>query len=437
MKFFTPNYLFTEMSTNHSSVGQLCKRCNKEPSVVFTRNDPFCRGCFVRFIRGKQRKQMTDDRFKVKFNINDEQTPVVFDFMLEDHSSLVLFDILVELLKEQQTMGPRARVGFLLNTVIIDNAETSHAQDVVSQLKGKYGKETLQKLGVRFTIINPDSYCQGNQMNTVNLRQHYNVDIIKSDSSLDYQSLISQVSDQSTREDLVYSIRDDLLARYAQDGTIVIKSDSMTNLAIDILSLTIQGKGNEVATVLTDTETLFHPLRDVLHSELRVYCQLEGLDQILPEHKRQLVKPESKSTKNKTVHELVSEYFQTIELEYPEVVSTVEKIGSKLNSPEGTGEKCPVCNKNIQDDAKQWLEQITVNGFAAVESEEDRANLERYNEAMQAQGKLETAPIGEPSKLCYGCLVTLNASGMSSIQWPKRQTDAEILDEYILTDSED
>lgn len=381
---------------------------------------------------------MVDDRFKVKFNENATQTPVMFDFRLDDHDSLVLFDILVELLKEQKGMGPRARVGFLLNVVIIDNSEVTKAKTIVEMLKTKYDAATLKELSVKFQIINPGAFCS-NQMDVINLTENYGVDVISNKGGpLSYWELLEQVHDYSTREYLANSIHDELL-RQVTKGHIIIEADSMTTLAINILSLAIEGRGNEIANVLTDTEMLFHPLRDVLHSELRVYAQLESLDEMLPPAKREVVKPEAKSAKNKTVHELVSEYFQTIELEYPEVVSTVEKIGSKLNSPSGLeGQVCPVCNKSIQDDAKQWLEQITVKGFAPMESEEDLANLERYKTFIGLNEDTEPATEkGYVSKLCYGCLVTLGASGVSQINWPKQQTDAEILEEYILTDSED
>lgn len=438
--FFSNTFsdLAFNMSTTHESVGTLCKRCEQEVSVVYSRNDAFCRGCFVRFIRGKQRKQMSDDRFKVKFSEKATQTRVVFDFRLDEYDSLVLFDILIEWLKEQRSMGPRSRVGFLLEVVIIDSSRLSKAKDVIEKLKVKYSAELLVALSVSFVVINPDAFCSANS-DMINLTQDGGVKItINGGSQSTYWKLLDQVDDQSTREDLRSLIHEELLRRFAKDS-IIVKSDSMATLAINILSLTIQGRGSEIATTLTDGPSLFHPLRDVLHSELRVYAQLESLDTILPVVKREVVKPEAKSAKCKTIHELVSEYFQSIELEYPEVISTVEKIGSKLSSPCGDEKHlCPVCNKPMHDDAKQWLEQITVAGFAPVETEEDLLNLERYNASVSASQKTHASQKeGIDSRLCYGCLVTLGASGTTSLNWPRQSSVSEILDEFILTDTED
>ncbi|GMM28204.1 Ncs2 protein [Martiniozyma asiatica (nom. inval.)] len=436
------------MSTTHKSIGTPCKRCSKEPTVVFSRNDNFCHYCFVRFIRGKQRRQMMDDRFKVKFNPNIIQTPVAFDFKLDDYSSIVLFDILIDLLTEQSNMGPKARVGFLLTVCIVkDSPYGSEPLELIEKLETKYGKELLNRLNIKFSIINPNNYSLNRQIESIHLNSNYNTVIssTESDCTLSFKELISQTKDKSTREDLENIIHSQMIQRYllSNNITTLLDSSSMTSLSVKILSTTIKGRGSEVASVVSDGQLTYkgfaydiiHPLREVLHSELRVYAEQEGIDLMLIEDARAIVKPEAKSAKNKTVDELVSEYFQTIEIEYPEVVSTVEKIGGKLDGLKCEKSECPVCGKEVHDDAKQWLEQITVKGHAPVIEEEDKANFQRW--ANFNLENLSSDLEGSLIKLCYGCLVTLGAGETTTLKWPKRMSKQDILDEYILTDNEE
>ena len=46
---------------------EICQKCKTENAVVHARVEKLCSNCYIRFIRGKLRKQMHDERYKVKF----------------------------------------------------------------------------------------------------------------------------------------------------------------------------------------------------------------------------------------------------------------------------------------------------------------------------------------------------------------------------------
>lgn len=427
-------------------LGDVCKRCKKEVTTVESRKDVFCSNCFIRFIRGKQRKQMQDEKFKVKFNDKINRPKILFD-MRNDHQSYVLLDILISMLQEQLLQGPRALRGFdLIIAIVTDKLPIID----ISKIEEFYTKEELQRLGIQFVEIDCNDYVKMNKFENLRLDlPNFQTYILPDNSNKlnSYQELLDlQISDNSTREDLANIIHDDLVFQTANDlhCKIMIKSDSMTQIAINILSDTIRGRGSEIPLKTQDIFIkdfeIIHPLRDVLNSEIKIYSNLLLLNDLSPNLKLSTSTSDI-STKNKTVGEMVSEYFASLEVEYPETVSTVVKIGAKLSSSNNNklNEHCEICKVPIYNDPKLWLEQITVPGSVPPQSEEEFANLQRYLDSVgedKSQNEIDSENT-KHAKLCYGCMVTLGVSNVSDFVWPCRPTKEEILSEYILeTDDE-
>ncbi|GMF14164.1 unnamed protein product [[Candida] boidinii] len=146
------------------------------------------------------------------------------------------------------------------------------------------------------------------------------------------------------------------------------------------------------------------------------------------------------------------EYFQDVEITYPEVISTVVKIGSKLTTPQideesfnatqndGTFRNCVVCYQPIYVNIKNWLEQITVLDSAPVVTEEEKENLQNYlNLPIPNIDSIDSNNSHSVMEsVCYGCLVDLGEKSGQPFTWPiRRPTKEEILKEFILTDEED
>lgn len=427
-------------------LGEICKRCKKEPTVLVSRKDTFCANCFVRFIRGKQRKQMQDDKFKVKFNDNYVRPRILLD-MQNDHQSYVLLDILISMLTEQLSQGPKAIRGFDLIVFVIVDKLSQYFVDI-EKIREFYGAIELERLGIQFLDIDIDTFVTNNAIENLKLDlQHFQTFLLSDNTNgrvNSYKSLLSQISDKSTKEDICQIIHKDMIIQAAKDSncSIVIESHSMTSLAVDILSDTIRGRGSEIPHELQDkyigTFDVIHPLRDVLNSEIKMYARTCSLEDLSP-----ILKIESSasdiSTKNKSVKNMVTEYFQTLEVEYPEVVSTVVKIGAKLANPSNqVTDRCEICKVPIYHDPKQWLEQITVDGYVKPQTEEEESNLQRYLESLGLKDD-EVDNADEHTQqvnLCYGCMVTLGVSDVKHFQWPHRPTREEILAEYIIDDDD-
>lgn len=424
-------------------IGDTCKRCKREPTTLASRNDTFCENCFIRFIRGKQRKQMQHEKFKVKFSDKEERVRVLFA-MNNDHQSYVLFDILVSMLAEQLTQGPKAMRGFDLVVCVINDGMPIDISKIIEH----YTTVEINRLGVEFVNVNCDSYVQKGNIERLKLNQQTMQTYVVPDTrdkQLTCEQLLEQIVDKSTREDLIHIIYEDIWLQAAQEKkcTVLIKSDSMTQMAVDILSDTIRGRGSEIPLktqdmLIGDVEVI-HPLRDILNSEVKMYSKalsLNNLSSVLQQNKS----ISDVSTKNKTVGEMVNEYFASLEVEYPETVSTVVKIGAKLgNSSDSLQvQLCKICKVPIYHNPKQWIEQITVPGSVPPQTEEEFANFQRYLDSINSiENQVDTdndSNKPEEINMCYGCMVTLRVSNVSELQWPCRPTDKQILSEYVLDD---
>lgn len=425
-------------------VAEICKRCKTEEVKLVSRKDKFCNNCFIRFIRGKQRKQMQDEKFKVKFKDQPNRTRLLLDFK-NNHESYVLFDILISMLSEQLTQGPKAIRGFDLVVALIHDGKDGYKADL-SKIKEFYTTEELDRLGIEFVEIDPNDFVTKNELENLNLDLHnfeayVNHEITNKIST--YDELLSQIADRSTREDISTIIHTDLIISTARKNhcSIVINPNSMTQMSVEILTDTITGRGAEIPMKSQDKYIgnfeIIHPMRDVLLSEVKMYSNVRGLTG-LSEALQIQSSISDVSTKNKTVRDMVTEYFQTLEVEYPEVVSTVVKIGAKLSNPnEKSNSYCEVCKNPIFHDPKAWLEQITVPDCVPPQNEEEENNLKRYLDSIVGVEQEVSREGQSTTKLCYGCMVTLGVSQIKDFQWPQRPTREEILKEYILTDDEE
>ena len=109
----------------------------------------------------------------------------------------------------------------------------------------------------------------------------------------------------------------------------------------------------------------YRPMRDLLSKEIAAFASLVDppLDDMILKEK---VKP-AVSTKNTTIDDLMKQYFESVEQEYPSIVANVVKTASKLESASlsAVEKHCELCDTPL-------------NGFAP-----------------------------DKSRLCYGCIRVL------------------------------
>ena len=412
----------------------VCGRCQKLPTDFISRKEHFCKDLFLKFIRVKQRKQMKGDVFKVKFGNNETEiksrTVKLLCPFLFTRSSLVLVDTLIYWLKEQISMSPKAHVGFYLTILFlaIDKKQDS-VQNCVKSLKKTYGgAEMLERLHISFVLADGDKFVSSNdvqeyRISSENEAFYVHENILKPRT---LHELLSTISDPSSREYFTRIAKDTIIGDYCSREHYfhVVLPSSMSELATSTLSFTVGGTGERIGAIIGSSNRaenarivdFLYPLRDVLQYEIEEYAKFCGTSELVKEKEVDI----SKSVKNKSMDELIDSYFGSIQAEYPEAVSTVVKIGSKLSGPTETNniQKCQICHETVLDDPKAWINSLTVLEGPPPSNEEELENLRRYKESLFAEKKEDTPAEAKKAILCYGCIVAIKSTRTNSLYWP-------------------
>lgn len=378
------------------SMTELCKRC-KEPAVVISRQEAFCKSCFIRFVQHRQKKQL--EKFKVDYSTgkNVQEQHILLPLSL-GKGSIALLDMAVELIRLQKQTH-RGRQGFNLHAVYIDlniedhlnglhDKNDDNGSRILDMLREAYPECEISTVSItEFMADSKDNVNLLLDRNNTEEDKKYTVE------PLDFLRHMSRTA----RQDSIDIMKEQLITRIASKKRCqtVIYGHSQTRLAELVVALTAKGRGNMIPKTL---ESNIYPLRDILSSEIVIYNQMRELDKY--------IKPEARipeTTKLQSIDELVGKYFASVEQGFPSVVSTVVRTGDKLgDSSSSESVECMVCSGHADPDMLRWIDKITVNG----------------PELPPASG------------LCYGCTVMFRNS-VSQISWP-RNTKQEVLDNYLL-----
>lgn len=225
-----------------------CLRCTTEKGVLITRKEVFCKSCFIRFIRGKQRKQMQDEKYKVKYGKAKELAALnptrILLALSMGISSLVLFDVVASLLQEQMDMH-KGNTGFQLVVLNIDEHELASLnkliKDVLPQLKSFFSG-----IDVTFKILNINSYIlDQNLIKRIRLYPDFHATAASVDEKdgASLKDLLLSCGNKSSAEDLLTIVYDELILRTAflEKCNTVVYGHNMTRIANEIIALTVKG----------------------------------------------------------------------------------------------------------------------------------------------------------------------------------------------------
>ncbi|CUS22305.1 LAQU0S05e02388g1_1 [Lachancea quebecensis] len=470
------------------SPNELCRRCKTAEATVVSRKEFFCTACFRKFISLKQRKQMMSDQyfqdiFKVMYP-DKKKTPEEAEKLNEKSrilvplsfgsSSIVMLDVLNDTLTEQREIH-RGRMGFRIDLLIC------YFKEDLEELKGRVEALMTAKLrdnkkSVKVHLVDIESFMESPDFVRVHLQDStYTVRSasIPADEARSVKDLLSSCSNRSAREDLLNIIRTSIIKRFGVQGgyKAILWGHSMTRLADEIMSLVVKGRAPQIANTLNDSDPdiefgaplrNLHPMRDILLSEIDAYCFVSDLTRYLHNYIPQdtlLVNktPDSlnaqplraKLTKNMTINELARQYFDGIEANYSNVISTVVRTGSKLDDPEDNlkaKERCGICNNRVFSDGAQWLRNITVTGSHPIENDEEDALYKMWDASEQGQVRGEYLKLtsdmqsaGRELSVCYGCILTLGEVKHKNLIWPSNQPNSveSIIKDFVMTDDSD
>jgi cytoplasmic tRNA 2-thiolation protein 2 len=210
--------------------------------------------------------------------------------------------------------------------------------------------------------------------------------------------LIASLTSATARADVLATLRTRLIVEYAKQTGCesILWGDSTTRLAGKTLSETAKGRGFSLPWQVSDGRSPFdvdfhYPLRDVLKKELFSYVDLaEPMLASLVYEPLSGATQASTSSKNTTIDDLMKQYFESVEENFPSIVSNVVRTTGKFEVPVGaTSDPCcslcgmPVPGGNFGIHGWGGDQQDNVDGGSAVSG----------------------------SPLCYGCTRSIPPSG--------------------------
>ena len=338
------------------------------PLEIFVSTSSLIRSdCFQKYVVTKVLKRLDSTKSRGGFNdpLHAFLVPVSFGV-----SSMSLLHILDQLLQHRKDQGRHA--GYNLHVLFINESSVSDCA---------FARETAEKLMQRYplhaytTVSLEDCATYSDQTRKLPFEENQSL-----------SEYVSSLPSATSRMDFIDIARRQLIIAFAKrhQCTRVLFGDSTTRLAEKTLSETAKGRGVALPWLTADGNSLglnyIYPLRDLLKKELVDYSKALSppLTPLLSNTSTQT----ATSSKNMTIDGLMSQYFESVEKNYPSVVTNVVRTSDKLVPSvisEGS-ESCSLCNCPIVKET--WGGD---QGSAASLS------VESFSE-------LKTDP-----SLCYGC----------------------------------
>lgn len=173
------------------------------------------------------------------------------------------------------------------------------------------------------------------------------------------QNLLASLPSATSRSDMLQILQRKLIVHHGRQNACeaILFGDTTTRLAEKTLAETAKGRGFALAWHISDGETphgipFYYPMRELLRKELIAHAKMvePPLDPLIAEDE---FKP-AVSTKNTTIDDLMKQYFESVEQNFPSIVANVVRTTGKLSAStvQGTERRCGLCDLPMEDRSK-------------------------------------------------------------------------------------
>ncbi|KAF7924162.1 uncharacterized protein EAE97_010774 [Botrytis byssoidea] len=363
----------------------LCKRCMESNATLQIRSESVCQKCFSQYVKTKAVKRM--ETYKGKRSSKVPQK-LLLPLSFGPSSSCLLHILDGHLQTQQERMN---RVSYELFVVHIDlyldDADREASAVLLQKYKDQYPRhsyssyglqEALQLEGIDWASLGiSDAPTQGAEA-----------------SSLDLQNIVSTMSSATSRADIVSTLLNRLLVDVAKrnDCESILFGDTTTRLAEKTLTETAKGRGFSLPWQVSDGPSPYgmgfnYPLRDILKKEIMTFSSSTTP---LPELVVYQEPPShiSASSKSTTIDDLMAQYFESVEENFPSIVANVVRTSSKLKpSTDHVSKGCGICGLPVAEGTDG------IYGWGGDQNPDSRPAREN---------------ISSSTVLCYGCSRSIN-----------------------------
>ena len=270
----------------------------------------------------------------------------------------------------------------------IDDADRETSSMLLEKYKARYPRHTYSSIGLE-EVLN----LQIIDWNHLGLPHPPSTDPQKPGMER-LQVLIRSITSTTSRVDMISTLLSRLIVEAARTSgcECILFGDSTTRLAEKTLTETAKGRGFSLPWQVSDGMSPYgigfsYPLRDVLKQELLSFCSLTTpplTDLIIYQEPSSHVSSSSKLT---TIDDLMTQYFQSVEENYPSIVANVVRTSSKLKplSMDGAA-ACGLCGLPVEEGTDG------IFGWGGDQNPDARPARESEHHGI----------------LCYGCSRSIN-----------------------------
>ena len=246
-------------------------------------------------------------------------------------------------------IGYGLHVLYVNQSTVLEQASLPYSLDV---LKKRYPSHT-------YTTVSMEDYEDyGIDLDTLAFADKSKNGSVAPDKRTRLKHILSSLSSATSRADLIEILRRRLVLAFAKAHACdsILFGDSTTRLAERTLSETAKGRAIALPWLTADGSSpdginCTYPLRDLLRKELAAYASMTSppLTPLIYE----APSPTPTSSKDTTIDDLMTQYFESVEQNYPSIVANVVRTSGKLMAPstaENT-DRCAVCGYPITNES--------------------------------------------------------------------------------------
>ena len=301
-------------------------------------------------------------------------------------SSITLLHVLDQQLRNRLEQNRHA--GYTLHILFVDQStvvEQTPLGDLLDLLKQRYPSHT-------YTAICLEN-CSDYNINIEEILKDETLTTGEDagDHRQQMKQLLLNLLSATSKTDIIDIVRRRLIFAFAKEHGCdsILFGDSTTRLAEKTLSEAAKGRGIALPWLTADGSTLdgiicTFPLRDLLRKELTAYTTMASppLTSLILESTNK----RATSSKDTTIDDLMSQYFESVEQNYPSIVANVVRTSSRLVAPSATddAQSCSVCGQSIVTEA--WAGE---------------------QESIALRQCMESTGPNHAKAVCYGCARTV------------------------------
>ena len=310
--------------------------------------------CFIKYVKTKVLKRLEVNKVRGTFK---ESSRILLLPLSFGGSSVAMLHILDEQISAQLERSGHA--SYSLHIVHVnDPTGSSEQHNAANLLRERFSSHKFSIISLEdvfkyhssqenlfLDIIPPalDQDCTGNR------------------ARLDH--ILSSLPSATSRVDISNILRSRLLIEFAKENICdaIVYGDSTTRLAEKTLSETAKGRGHSLPWLTADGSSphdikVIYPMRDLLRKEIMEFTLVvsEPLTPLIFLPRSPV--PAPISSKTITIDELMSQYFASVEENFPSIVANVVRTASKLTVPPITfaSLSCKVCNFPTVRESRPW-----------------------------------------------------------------------------------